>query len=243
MNILETLTYIMWGIIIPALIGIIIIKENNKLKKQTSIASLDTNTFDYYDENELDITTNKYELAQFSSHNILTEFNKFRLSVSSINGELSQKIDEILCSFHYESGEYSAYADTESDAISFNLFSVLERSHALTISHEFAHFVTFWAYGKLGHTLEFAIITYCLDFKFNGKTETFFRSYDIHQDKSYPYLSINPSQFDDFIKSIEWETLEELADKAKFLSEKIRKKQAFFSVKTWSEEYKKEVMK
>ena len=78
------------------------------------------------------------------------------------------------------------------------------------------------------HCLEFAIIVYCLQWRLfksqHGLNSCFFKTYDIHEDKAYPNLTINPCQFDALIKCIEWNTLQELSNESKRIAKRIRQK-------------------
>lgn len=102
-----------------------------------------------------------------------------------------------------------------------------------TIIHEIAHIIyakyctnTNLTYNGY-HCLEFAIITYCLYWKFLSKNNkyntTFFRAYDIHEDIAYQNLSINVCKFDSLIKCIEFTTIKDLAIQAQKLAKRIRK--------------------
>lgn len=107
--------------------------------------------------------------------------------------------------------------------ISFYKAKLLNKNIDETYIHELAHIVTYRTIGITGHCLEFAIINYCLRKKYKGG-QIFFNSYDIHEDKAYRFLCINPSEFDSLITSIEFESFEELSNKASKLAKKIREK-------------------
>jgi hypothetical protein len=92
-----------------------------------------------------------------------------------------------------------------------------------TLIHEIAHLVCFRFTGLKGHCLDFAIINYCLRHYYCGG-EIFFDSYDIHEDIAYRFLSINPNEFDYFIRNIRFESLRELSKKATTLANKIRER-------------------
>jgi hypothetical protein len=102
------------------------------------------------------------------------------------------------------------------------------------IIHELAHLIVdFYDWVNTGkhngfHCLEFAIITYCIQWdrmrEHNRYNKTFFRAYDIHEDIAFPNLSINACKFDSMVKCIEWNSLQDLARQASNLAEKIRKK-------------------
>lgn len=103
------------------------------------------------------------------------------------------------------------------------------KSLKLTIIHEIAHHIlNKYCFKYYGHTLEFAIVCYCLQWKLlcneDDIYETFLRAYDIHEDTAYPLLNINVCQFDSMIKSLKWFSLCDLAQKAEELADKIREK-------------------
>ncbi|GKS91532.1 hypothetical protein [Acidovorax sp. SUPP2539] len=107
--------------------------------------------------------------------------------------------------------------------IKFNVATNTDYSY--TFIHEFSHIICSHYNIECTHNLEFAIINYCLRNKvFNNSIQCYFRAYDVHQDKSYPILSINPCQFDAFIKCIKWDTLQELVNESKRLAKIIRQK-------------------
>lgn len=133
---------------------------------------------------------------------------------------------------------YVANAYKRERDISYNLGTSYTARFTRTLIHEIAHLICYEYFSeKMGHTLEFAIVNYCLLHKYKSDYSSFFESYDIQEDECYKWISICPAQFDDFIKSIKWDTLKELTKRAKFLAMKIRAKQAFFTITTWEKEY------
>lgn len=123
-----------------------------------------------------------------------------------------------------ENPNYLAYASYTDNNINFALNSLLKKNLQRTIIHEFSHHIAKKYLHINGHTLEFAIINYCLQKKVLGEDKDYFRSYDIHEDKAYNLISIRPSQFDTLINNICFRSLLELANKANYLSMKIRQK-------------------
>ena len=174
--------------------------------------------------------TNEVQKQYESIVNTITKNFDYDIKLTSLIEKTSLLFDNI------ENPDYSAYAQ------SHDPFDFLNPNHKIvfasyylparraTIIHELSHLIYNEYLGHLkngAHCLEFAIINYCLlyrvcynDYKLN---KCFFDSYDIHEDKAYPNLSINPCKFDSLIKSIEWQTVEELCEIATNLSKKIRK--------------------
>lgn len=93
-----------------------------------------------------------------------------------------------------------------------------------TILHELAHFIAMRFANAKDHTLEFAIINYCLQFSFVKRRADFFCSYDIKDDIAKPFIKLNTCEFDNLIANITYNSLEELGKKAKKLATKIREK-------------------
>lgn len=147
-----------------------------------------------------------------------------------ISDELTEKIENITLSFLTEENyKFQAWADYTNKTIAFTKFSMLSKEK--TLIHELAHHI--WNLSKSyhdfdGHCLEFAIINYCLLRRFSETNQLentcYFNSYDIHEDKAYSILSINPAKFDGFIRAIEWNNLTDLSNQAKKLARKIRYK-------------------
>ncbi|WP_143272466.1 hypothetical protein [Burkholderia cenocepacia] len=118
--------------------------------------------------------------------------------------------------------KFLAQAIYSTSEIEFSLNGATARTFQATIIHEIAHHISFSYLGIRGHTLEFAIINYALYYKFNQDANTFFRSYDIAQDKAFPFLSINSFLFDTMVKNITFVDLTELSLKAVELAKSIR---------------------
>lgn len=87
-----------------------------------------------------------------------------------------------------ENPNYLAYASYTDNNINFALNSLLKKNLQRTIIHEFSHHIAKKYLHINGHTLEFAIINYCLQKKVLGEDKDYFRSYDIHEDKAYNLL-------------------------------------------------------
>lgn len=114
--------------------------------------------------------------------------------------------------------------------------------------HEIAHVIVRyygWVQNKKhngSHCLEFAMISYCILWKLFGQTaghdKCYLESYDIHEDIAYPLLCISPSRFDAIIRSIQWNSLEQLANTVEKLAEDIRRKSISSEPKT---DHKKEI--
>ena len=106
-------------------------------------------------------------------------------------------------------------------------------SYARTLIHEIAHLIISNYFrilqnnGSGAHCLEFAIIANCIEHKIweeNDRNRCYFDSYNIHEDKAYPLISINPCKYDALIKCIQWNTFDDLVMQAEKLANKIRKK-------------------
>ena len=121
---------------------------------------------------------------------------------------------------------FQAWADYENKTVAFTRYGLKSRKN--TIIHELAHHICHLSKSGQGHCLEFAIINYCirrrLEVDKSNDSKCYFDSYDIHQDKSYPIILINPCKFDSLIRCIEWGTISELAKKSQVLASKIRRK-------------------
>jgi len=125
-----------------------------------------------------------------------------------------------------EKSKWVAYANYKDESITFIINNLIGKNGIRTIIHEYAHHIAYSFCEANKHTLEFAIISYCLENRFFGESgrSEYFRSYDIHEDKAYHFISINSSEFDSIIKNIRFDSLRELSAKAEKLAEKIRKK-------------------
>lgn len=123
-----------------------------------------------------------------------------------------------------EDPSFLAYANFNDNNINFGLNSLLKKNLQRTIIHEFSHHIARRFLRINGHTLEFAIINYCLQKRVLGADTDYFRSYDIKEDKAYSFISIKPCQFDNLINNICFRSLLELANKSNYLAMKIRQK-------------------
>lgn len=126
---------------------------------------------------------------------------------------------------------YFEFTENYQHSILFNVATMTDNSYFFI--HELAHLICIHydisSKNHSGpHCLEFAIITYCIQWKaiYQHKNihKSFFRAYDIHEDKAYSILSINICQFDSFIKNIQWTTFDTLVNEAKRLADIIRRK-------------------
>lgn len=96
-----------------------------------------------------------------------------------------------------------------------------------TIYHEVSHFLCrkYLNIKHRVHCLEFAIFHYGLQAKFSRQYNSFYlKSEDICEDRAWRFLKTNVSEFDDLINALEFKTLRQLANKALFLANEIRKK-------------------
>lgn len=182
---------------------------------------------------------NEYKLHQSNSAQNILGLIKLHFDFQLLDEQEKSFLRNI--SLFFYNNEFSnvlANAWIKERDISWNLGSECNARFVKTLIHEIAHIVCYEYFSdQMKHTLEFAIVNYCMLHKYDSDYSEFFRSYDIHQDKAYSYISINPAQFDDFIRSIQWSTLRELTQRAEFLAMKIRKKQAFFTVEKWEFEF------
>ncbi|WP_186108320.1 MULTISPECIES: hypothetical protein [Burkholderia] len=125
--------------------------------------------------------------------------------------------------FNAQYGDYLAYATFSENAITYNLHAEVDSRIEKVLIHELAHLIACKFGINSRHTLDFAILTYCIQDKLTSRNEQFFRAYDIHEDEAYPYLSINPFLFDKLIKQIEFKSIKELCVKSRNLAKLIRK--------------------
>ena len=168
-----------------------------------------------------------YQQASTLAYQKFQETKELLLSFTLFNDsdEVHSFIDSIEIAFYADSStDTLAKAIHESRVVLFNvaLLGLARR----VIVHEFAHLIVKHFKLPAGHCLEFAIINYSIYMRLFVESDQsqmcFFRSYDVHEDSTD--FSINPSKFDSFIKSITFESLEELAAKAKKLACEIREK-------------------
>lgn len=141
-----------------------------------------------------------------------------------VNQEDGKELDDTKLSFVMEEEKRAiAWANSSKNEITFNLPRYFRPKILRVATHEIAHIICDkYVKPSLGHSLEFAIITYCLDYKLDICKSNFLISYDIHEDIAYNFLRINPCEFDAIIRCISWNSIRELAEKAKLVAEKIR---------------------
>lgn len=102
-----------------------------------------------------------------------------------------------------------------------------------TIYHEICHFLCrkYLDIKNRCHCLEFAIVSYAIAAKYDKHDRPFFlRTEDIYEDRAFPFLKINLSQFDNFITVIEFSSIRQLMRKAKNLANEIRKTSVPFNL-------------
>lgn len=121
-------------------------------------------------------------------------------------------------------GEEYAYATPSENSITYNLSKILEADIELSTIHEYSHLILARYGMNPSHTLEFAIVYYCLLRKFKVKSKNYFSLYDIQDDPYVKDIFISPYDFDGFINSIEFTTLDQLIGKAKSLAFIMRSK-------------------
>lgn len=136
-----------------------------------------------------------------------------------------KELDNMQLKFtHDEKERWLALATYAEDSITFNIAALKKPEIRATIVHEIAHLIC----GKyinrnLGHSLEFAIICYCLQYKRGIKDKSFYRSYDTEEDISNGNFIINPMQFDANIRCLNWNSIRELVEKSMRFANDIRK--------------------
>jgi hypothetical protein len=181
----------------------------------------------------------KYFLAKISD-SLKEQFDEVKEAIVSASDwhedELTDQIKNIDIAFELDANtDFCAYAVYRTRHISINLAKA-SWDMRTSIIHEFAHHICdIYEKGKKhfvgsrangAHSLEFAIITYCLQFKIlrdkQKHNKCFFRSYDFHEDIAYSMLGVSPAKFDAFIRSIEFYSITELVEKAEKLAKKIR---------------------
>lgn len=182
---------------------------------------------------------NEYKLQQSEAIQEAYNLIKLHFSFSLLDEVEKDWLEAIPLTFHNkEFSGYAALAYKKERDIGYNINSTYTSRFSRTLIHEIAHIICFECISeKMGHTLEFAIINYCLLHSYMPEVRNFFDSYDIHEDECYKWISVCPAQFDDFILSIKFDTLRELVKRAKFLAMKIRDKQAFFTITQWRKEF------
>ncbi len=150
---------------------------------------------------------------------------KYLLRLTNKDDESNIAINETSLSFYRADNGYAhAIVDAFESFITFNVNARL--THKKAILHEFTHILTesilddaIWKKG--GHSLEFAIVYYCLEYKY-FKSDIHISSYDIKDDQAYANIYINPSMFNSFIQSIRWASIEDLKSIAKVKAQEIR---------------------
>jgi hypothetical protein len=145
--------------------------------------------------------------------NIQGQFDSFSAQFEKVFGRaipLALEVEDLGNPEHY------AHFNPARGAVVFNLAHQMKTEEALTIAHEVAHWLCAaldedWeiAQGHL-HTFDFGVLCALLTCRMGVRTKNFFKSYDFHEDDLYPYLSVNPFQFDQLITSTPVRSLEEL---------------------------------
>lgn len=133
-------------------------------------------------------TNNNYK--ELIHKNIQGQFDSFSAQFEKVFGRaipLALEVEDLGNPEHY------AHFNLARGAVVFNLAHQVKTEEAVTIAHEVAHWLC-------------ALLT-C---RMGVRTKNFFKSYDFHEDDLYPFLSVNPSQFDQLITSTPVRSLEEL---------------------------------
>lgn len=163
-------------------------------------------------------------------------YKKILSQISFIGEEEGKQLENI--AFKYSIGDTNAIASAiySKNLITSHIKRRIVAGIEMVLIHELAHHITYRYLNLTGHNLEFAIVTYCLQAMFMKDRRNFFRAYDIHEDKAYRFLSINPSEFDSFILNIEFNSFRELSNKASRLGHRIREKSVPMGLKIIEEE-------
>lgn len=173
------------------------------------------------------IDSHKEELYEIVKNNISEQFTE-------LNASLFMQIDDadelnIKLNFENTKDPFLAKAYYRDSVMTFNLDAVINQNQCITMIHEKAHFICY-KYGiEMGHNFEFAIIYYSLLYFTWKKDKDYFTIYDVKDDlvKSdcrYKIKSFDTVAFDNLIKSIHYDTYEELARKSKRIAKKIRER-------------------
>lgn len=195
--------------------------------------NLKNDNFDINNKTALGEVLNEFkdrnDYYEFTTKMIQTHFELIKSDIQYPSFYLDceyNKIEDLSIMFSFKDEKFGGRAHLKDNHIEINLDSFARRGFKNLIIHEIAHFICYWNNldGDGFHTLDFAIVNYCLRKRILGKQDNYLDSYDIHEDNAYSLLSINMCQFDSFINSIEWNTIEELCRKAKSLAIKIRRK-------------------
>lgn len=170
------------------------------------------------------LTKEIYEIIKIKT---MREYEEALDTVSVfIHEEEGKELSNVALKFAAEKNNNAyAWANSHDSEITFNLCKMLEPQILLVAIHELAHIICS-RYIRFGmqHCLEFAIICYCIQYKSRARTEDFFRAYDIREEISKPFLSINSVEFDSLITCLNWNSLRELAEKSVNLANQIRKR-------------------
>lgn len=129
---------------------------------------------------------------------------------------------------------YGGWYSHESKTITVNLYHMTMISNMVSLfAHEKAHVIC-KEYGidrEKGkpHHLEFAIIYYAIKYKvetlnYKSALKTFLCSYDIQDDLAYKKFTINLARFDERIKNIEFNTIDDLVKFSIEYAENVREK-------------------
>jgi hypothetical protein len=171
---------------------------------------------------------NKNEIFKNISNNVIKQFEDVKDELSIFIHDYD--FNKISLAFENTKSNYFAYAEYQTDSITFMLDTLITKSVAMTIIHEYTHHVmNEYLYIKT-HTLEFAITNYCLQNAYDPTSKCFLRSYDINEDKAYRFISINSDEFDSLIKNIHFSDMKDLSMKASRLANELRKNFVPFSL-------------
>lgn len=194
------------------------------------------------------------EVSEPHTHIVKHQFEQIKngLLMLDCNDDFKFKLEQITMGFEIfdskSSGCYGwknadlLYTQTKTDEyININLHSYIKNRYKYICIHEFTHMICYDFINVKDHTLEFAIVMYCLEVRLMEDTGSFFRSYDIAEDRAYQSLYINPSRFDGMIRGIKWGSLEELTEKALMMATRIRLKLAPFTVEKWESDFIKDI--
>lgn len=145
--------------------------------------------------------------------NIQGQFDSFSAQFEKVFGRaipLALAVEDLGNPEHY------AHFNPTRGAVVFNLAHQVKTEEAISIAHEVAHWLCAaleedWeiAQGHL-HTFDFGVLCALLTCRMGVRTKNFFRDVRENGYDLYPFLSVNPFQFDQLITSTPVRSLEEL---------------------------------